>query len=671
MKNLSQAFRWPAAILLFSLYALWISPAHADAPVDLSDTISWYDTLGFPSVKSLPYVRVATGAYQIINGGPPENRYADGFLVSEDAKTFTVFVCSVSDFKDRSGSSEAYPPLQIAHFTRVSTGPEYKRVGYETLDFAKAASEALERATDQSKTEEGLRWGRPVSHRARIIAFGRACEEEGLEEAGAALMNLAAKIPDEQSGKSDPARLKWGLQQDLANWAIEQAEAAGSRPETTWADLAETYEAIMMNYPESQKFTYAQDAAKVLRKMIADDAVHQSKLRTQMTISEQIAEDIYQLQNSKTDFWTTGRYPDASFGPVGKNVVTPIHRLSDFGDQAVPQLIRALDDQRFSRTLDNRSIHMTPPRIMRVSEIAQIILEHLSGRNFFARKTPDGHADGPTTRQQAEAWWAEVQSSGDKEVLIRAAAAGEEEGLAAANKLVERYPDAALAPIQAGYKSTKDPGLRGEYVEAAGKLPGNLPVEFLRGRLAPANDLYSQVYAAKALSSRGVTTALPAMIDAWHAVQPRLKTNKSDAYGQVGGLITFLARSGKPEAIDALRTGMKGAPIDVRLAVVRVFLPHLNNSGLSSIGPSIDVSRDLEGAIPEVNGAIEKLLVAALSDEERRTKMSGNFENVSIEDPRVCDLAAFILSKRWPEKYQFDWSKDAKQCDAQIAKFDK
>jgi hypothetical protein len=83
------------------------------------------------------------------------------------------------------------------------------------------------------------------------------------------------------------------------------------------------------------------------------------------------------------------------------------------------------------------------------------------------------------------------------------------------------------------------------------------------------------------------------------------------------------------------------------------------------------VSRDLEGAIPEVNGAIEKLLVAALSDEERRTKMSGNFENVSIEDPRVCDLAAFILSKRWPEKYQFDWSKDAKQCDAQIAKFDK
>lgn len=54
-------------------------------------------------------------------------------------------------------------------------------------------------------------------------------------------------------------------------------------------------------------------------------------------------------------------------------------------------------------------------------------------------------------------------------------------------------------------------------------------------------------------------------------IQSRLPTNDSDAYHEVGGLITFLAKSGRVEAIAALGQYMRKAPVEVRLAVVQVF----------------------------------------------------------------------------------------------------
>jgi hypothetical protein len=66
--------------------------------------------------------------------------------------------------------------------------------------------------------------------------------------------------------------------------------------------------------------------------------------------------------------------------------------------------------------------------------------------------------------------------------------------------------------------------------------------------------------------------------------------------------------------------------------------------------------------------AIERLLVASLDDRERRLSMNGTYDEAIFTDPRVCDMAALTLSKRWPEKYTFHWSADAADCDAQIDK---
>ncbi|MGH8047429.1 MAG: hypothetical protein ACREKL_09300, partial [Chthoniobacterales bacterium] len=65
--------------------------------------------------------------------------------------------------------------------------------------------------------------------------------------------------------------------------------------------------------------------------------------------------------------------------------------------------------------------------------------------------------------------------------------------------------------------------------------------------------------------------------------------------------------------------------------------------------------------------AVEKLIGASLGDTERRFGIDASRDGTSYKDPRVCDFAAYVMSKRWPDKYQFDWMPDVAKCDAQIA----
>jgi len=658
----------------FAMQGAWSSLGGADLPANVSGAVSWYDTLGFPDARDLLYVRVATGSWIKSGNNPPDNRFAEGFLVSEEADAFRVFICSVSDFKDPYGTSEPHAPLTTVRFVRKNTGPAYEHVGYEVLDFDKASSDALDRVRRQSaKTGGRLAWGRPVSHRARIFSFARACLQKGRSETASALMGFAANIPEEQTGKTEPQRLNEFLQQDFGEAVLLKAERDCGNPSISWAELLKVYGEFAKRYPASPKVGYAKEAAELLRKMIDEEGAHHPKPPDRMSAAEQVAENIYQLRYLTGAMWiVNSHYPIDAWTHEGKAAIRPALRLVDLGRAAVPQLIEALDDRRFTRCMEMQFNGVFPPSVMRVSNVAQKILEHISGRNLFARRTEQGKLAGATTRQLAEAWWAEVQGKGEKEVLINTAVSGGQEGCAAARKLVEKYPEAAIEAIEAGIRATKEGGYRGEYVEVAGTLPGDAPVAFLRSKLGPGNGLYSQMHAAEALLARGKSEAVPAMIEAWHAVQSRLPTNEGDAYSEVGGLIAFLAESGSERAIDALGRDLGKAPIDVRLAAVEVFLPFGQSGGGSSIGMSVTASGSTPRDTPNLpdeatNAAVERLLVSELDDAERRFGMERDFGGVSVTDPRACDTAAFVLSVLWPEKYRFRWALTSTKCDAQIA----
>jgi hypothetical protein len=394
-----------------------------------------------------------------------------------------------------------------------------------------------------------------------------------------------------------------------------------------------------------------------------------------MSPDEQVAENIYQLRNLHDAEWVMyERYPDEAPTVAGKRVLTPVDRLVDLGQEAVPQLIAALDDRSFTRSLDSRSMEGSGGDL-RVGAIAQIILEHMSGRYFDAGEPDNGKLVKGTTREQAEAWWEEVQKKGEKQTLIDTVVSGGEWGSNAARRLVEKYPDAAIQAIEAGCNATPEDGVKCDYVDVASGLPGDLPVAFLKSKLTPDNGPYTQAAAAKALFARGKPDVVPAMIEEWRKFQPSLANYKPNAnredltqvlYDKAGGLITFLAHSDSAAAIGALGDDLQKQPVEVRFAIVEVFLFSKGNYG--GAGPGVDVQAYMAN-LPagEAGAAIERLLVSELDDSAKRVGLNGNIGDTSYKDPRVCDMAAFVLSERWPDKYHFHWVANAVECDAQIA----
>lgn len=93
----------------------------------------------------------------------------------------------------------------------------------------------------------------------------------------------------------------------------------------------------------------------------------------------------------------------------------------------------------------------------------------------------------------------------------------------------------------------------------------------------------------------------------------------------------------------------------------------LDNSrgAMLSMGLFPNTGQDLPGGVAGATAA-EQFLGAAL-DDIRTVPMQGENAGVIYYRPRVCDMAALTLSRRWPERYQFTWSVDDADRDRQIA----
>lgn len=649
-------------LLAFILAATtaWFLSIRPLAAANVSAAIEWYDSLGFPDVKDLPYVRVATGMVTRIGNRPFQNRFTEGFLMQEDATVFTVFVCSIPpDFRKPFPNSDPYPSPAIIRFIPKIDGPVYGHIGYETLDFGKAAEAALARVRAASRSA--------FRDRPRIFAFGRACAQKGQPDLASEFLEIAGNIPDLQTGKVDPARLREFLQIDVGGIVLDSAEEAFSNTGKGWSELLEPYATFEQRYPASPRVPYAREAADLLRKMIAEETGHRSKPFDQMTPEEQAAEYIYQLRELRLFPWL--------FGNLALEIKhnrelndTPVQRLVALGDTAIPRLIEALDDRRFTHTMVPRFNGVHPPLAMRVADMACEILEQLSGQNFRAERTMDGRLSGKTSRQMAEAWWAESKEKGERQRLIDATAMGGASALRAAPMLIEKYPNDAIAAIKTGIRAPESASYQSQLLEIAARLPGEAPVELMQSMLAGDNRFFARVHASEWLMMHGHPEVIPPMIEAWEKLRPRL--DDPHTYDEAGPLIGLLGSSSNARAIEALGKDLSSLPVDVKIAIVQVLLPSDVYGSRSSEGRSIGPMRPaLDGiklagdAIP----AVEQLLVSLLGDRERRFSLRGFYGDVSYEDPRICDLAAFALSKRWPEKYPFRWIADVKACDSQIA----
>jgi len=216
--------------------------------------------------------------------------------------------------------------------------------------------------------------------------------------------------------------------------------------------------------------------------------------------------------------------------------------------------------------------------------------------------------------------------------------------------------------------------LRSQYVDAAARLPGDLPVSFLKEQLEQGNGRDSQIAAAKGLQSRAKADEVTAMIGVWHTLQQRIAQGEMDPAWrmrwipgmsdeppeedmnirfQVDEVAILLANSGTAPGIETLRESMPKLPVNVRMTVVEKFVP-----------PDPYVADTDKSADGDAEKAIERLLTEALTDTGGG---SASFGKEGFKDARICDIAALALAKRWPEKYRFTWTDSEADRERQVA----
>lgn len=622
---------------------------------------AWFDSLGLPDLSQAKFVRVATASWWRIGDAPAQKFYFHGFLLKADDSEFTVF-----------GGD-----LQTRTFKKSPAGvEEIRRVGYEPVDPLTFVNGIDMRKFGSSKDLDGgdQRHRNRISAAAELAVLAWGCSKSGNDKAAAALHDLAMKSPSRRDTGDPKERFHDRIAGDLALAEMWDAVESFVDPTTPRQKLLAMFEHIIKHYPKSEQVERAKEHAVVLSTMIREDREHAERRKTgkppaELTRDEQIAEWIFQLREQNAYQTSQPGFCDIfDDGRDEKN--SPAHKLVEIGYDAVPQLIAVLDDQRFSRSVGYHRSHYFSHKVLRIGDCAHQILSVIAGRGFYGEYDGRGkvvfEGGEPTAKKMIAAWYTELQKKGEKGMLADAVAAGSRTSSQVAEKLVEKYPADALAPLIAGARAAKEDFVRRELVQLAGGLKGDGPIPFLLEELKSGSSLSIRIAAAEALQARGRPEALEAMLAEW-----RLTKHKSDdplAEQRIAYLAPYLAAGESAKGLEALAERYDDCPIDTRIRIVE-FLGRQEATPFSKQRPKVSAEPiDPLGpkASKELRAAALKWYLIALDDVSPRFGLTGSWNGKSLTDPRVCDLAGLFLEMRNPRRYPFDAEASAKRRNEQL-----
>jgi hypothetical protein len=601
------------------------------------DIFTWFDGLGFPDLSKAKYVEVATGQWSEFSDKAPQNEFIRGFLVKDDGNAFEVFTTD----------------LFICDFTKTDPGtPEHERVGYKRIDLSKEMDVFLR--DFEKPSSDGFRFRRCepcIDEEVQVLVLGRACAAQGHADQAAKLLAKVKKQCEGRQGRRRAESVKQCLSDKIASSLLSRAGTAFSDPAVSRKELLARFENLVKKYPDKKRKASEDDvgvsgwdaeAAReylaVLRRMVAEDEAEAKRAKPDRppTKREQIAELIFHLREQKYQGFPPFCDIFGDFGFGGGNKNTPAHQLVDFGYDAVPQLIDALEDRRLTRAVSSSRHSSYPYHVLRVGDCAAAILERIADRSFESR--PHMSAQKATeTKMRVQAWWAELQKKGEKQMLVEGIQLGGEDGIRQASRLAKRYPDVALDAISKAARQEKVGNNRPRLVEIAATLPGEKVLAFLRDEAKNGPILDASMAAARALFERGDDNGLTYAIAAWE------NTVDDDGLTSADAAISFLANCNRVEGLAALGKDLRKRPPSVRVDVMR----HLSWAEHDPQKARLDV----------INAARDRILVEALHDVERRSRWSfGTPDGKSFADPRVCDMAGHMLSRAWGLPDAFDLS---------------
>ena len=641
--------------------ALTVTGPYGGLTPEAKSLFRWLDTLGYPDVKGRPYVRVTTGWYEDSSGRHPD--YAEGFLLSEAGAPIVLLSSALARHEYRDEPQ----------------GGEEGRVSMERLDFAREMMTCLQ---SLRKSEKGPQdpWRRApelltlkgddgLGERSRAVVLAWQCARHGLDDLARGFLREAPTLSS--SADRDKLSLRHLLEGELAEVEMWRTVVAFGDPAVTRAELLRRFGAIIARFPASeyvkgtQKFgPSARDYAWLLKQMVAEDGKHAAPSAT-ATDETRVAELIFQLRDQNGQQLSQPGACDIFLDP--REDASPARQLVKLGYAAVPQLIEAIGDHRFTRSVGYWRDFTYSHHVLRVGDCAETILAEIAGRSFYERSytnasmTKDDEA--AATRKRVIAWWTEFQKKGEQQSLVDGVVSGGESSPEQATRLLAKYPQAAAAAIIQGVHAAKEPWTRADLLVLVGSLKGYEPQALLQSLLKSDPDLACRVVAAEGLFALLPAVAVAAMVEDWRKLQA--SRGEPDMFSGTAELVGFLAGVAGPDGVRALADHLDDRSWQMRQMVVercREGDPFLwarwRPAGAPPMGGKVTLSA------PTL-AAIEELLVGRL-DDTAETNESGYRDGVSYSHPRLCDLAADALRARWPDRYLFDLSAGTPARDAQI-----
>ena len=582
----------------------------AELSPETRTNFEWFSGLGFPDVKGCPLVRVEIHSWSTFAGLPHRNDYLNVFLLATNSAGITVVEMGSM------GVSK-----ETLHYGTNGT-PGFELVGFQPADLKEIAQSALVVNTNLTERQ-------PLG----FFVLAWACWRNGLDSEAEQLC-VAARTKFREYERVYGPDFHIQLEKDIGQFVTGRAEWDFGKPAISREQLLSEYQNIASNYPDAWEHDRTEQWAAILKRMVAEDEAHAKNAPTNLDVlpvDQRVRELIFQLrdQNGEQMKWDQPGGFDIFNDSRGTN--SPAGKLVAIGYPAVPQLIVALDDSTFSRSLGWFTVHGDLDQIgsartvLTVGDYALAIIERITGKTFY----PPVSSSAPMSymkkngevRKAVEAWWADFQKKGEKEMLIEGTEAGDVSSPAEGTLLIERYPDAALQPLIKGTSAATDKWTKKSLFELFDKIYSTNAESFLEEEMNSGDDA-PYFAAARVLYRHGNSEALPVMIHRWES------TADPD-------VLDFLASVDSPQAIAALGKNLQSRPFQIRKQVVGAMVREVSSYGY--------YVTNLSAATLD---AREELLVTALQDTGPEIVMS---RPINYQDQRVCDWAGVFLHDTWFE----------------------
>ena len=157
----------------------------------------------------------------------------------------------------------------------------------------------------------------------------------------------------------------------------------------------------------------------MLRQMIAEDAAHAQVSDQQlasMPVKERVADLIFRLRDQNGYQQSQPGACDIFYNWGQNKDTSAAHQLVQIGYDAVPQLIEAVTDTRFSRSVGHHRNFYFSHFVLTVGDCAEAILSRIAGRGFNVRSNTAGQMSkeeaAKSTKQEITNWWEDANKKG-------------------------------------------------------------------------------------------------------------------------------------------------------------------------------------------------------------------------------------------------------------------